>query len=60
MRNSSGRSCSARLTSESGRCSSASASADFSPLEVCDSARAICQSSMSSVAACCGWRCFLR
>ena len=60
MRKSSGIGCSASLTSESGRWSSASASAERSPVEVCDSARASCQSSMSSDALCCGSRCFLR
>src|SRR6185436_3109565 len=48
MRNSSGMRCSASFTSESGRWSSASASADRSPADVCDSARASCQSSISS------------
>jgi hypothetical protein len=47
MRKSSGIACSASLTSESGRWSSASVSADRSPVDVCDSARASCQSSMS-------------
>ena len=34
--------------------------ADRSPLEVCDAARAICQSSTSSAPDCCGSRCFFR
>ena len=50
----------AATTSPSGSRSSASASAERSPVEVCDSARAICQSSMSSAEDCSGWRCFLR
>src|SRR5690606_349263 len=36
------------------------ASAERRPCDVCDAARAICQSSTSSVCACCGSRCFLR
>ena len=59
-RKSSGSRCRASLTSLSGRCSSASASADFRPVEECDSARASCQSSTSSAIDCCGSRCFLR
>ena len=46
--------------SESGSRSSASASADFSPAEVCDAALASCQSSISSVPERCGSRCRLR
>jgi hypothetical protein len=41
----------------SGSRSSASVSADFSPLEVCDSASASCQSEIASVGAWIGWRC---
>src|SRR3954447_9477963 len=59
-RKSSGSCWRASLTSLSGRCSRASASADFRPLEECDSARATCQSSTSSAMDCCGSRCFLR
>ncbi len=44
--------------SESGSRSSASDSADFRPADVCDAARASCQSSISSVPDRCGsrWR----
>ncbi len=60
MRNSSPIACSASFTSESGRWSSATVSADGRPDELCDSARASCQSSISSVGLTCGSRCFLR
>ena len=50
----------AAFTSESGSRSSASASADFSPVEVCEAARASCQSSICSVPERCGSRRRLR
>ncbi|OLT06389.1 hypothetical protein BJF90_16435 [Pseudonocardia sp. CNS-004] len=60
IRKSSGSCCSAAFTSLSGSRSSASISADGSPCEVCSPACAICQSVISSVGACTGWRCRLR
>ena len=42
------------------RFSSATVSADFRPLDVCDSARASCQSSTFSLSESSGSRCFFR
>ncbi|CAM5252268.1 hypothetical protein SCALM49S_01260 [Streptomyces californicus] len=60
MRNSSGIAWSADFTSESGRWSRAWDSAERRPVDMCDSARASCQSSISSAALRWGSRCFLR
>jgi hypothetical protein len=44
----------------SGSRSSASVSAERRPTDVCDSDEASCQSEISSVGACTGWRCLRR
>ncbi len=60
IRNSSGMDWSASFTSLSGRWSRATASAERRPVDMCDSARASCQSSISSAPVRCGSRCFFR